>query len=72
MRSMPPNARGVTLQVGHNRRRQPANRRIRSMVESGELGTVVQLEGFHSSPGAHKPGPRRLAHAIPRSARPEA
>jgi predicted dehydrogenase len=46
---------GVALQVGHNRRRQPANRRIRSMVESGELGTVVQLEGFHSSPGAHKP-----------------
>jgi predicted dehydrogenase len=46
---------GVTLQVGHNRRRQPANRRIRSMIEAGELGTVVQLEGFHSSPGAHKP-----------------
>jgi predicted dehydrogenase len=46
---------GVSLQVGHNRRRQPANRRIRSMIESGELGTVVQLEGFHSSPGAHKP-----------------
>jgi predicted dehydrogenase len=46
---------GVTLQVGHNRRRQPANRSIRSKVESGELGTVVQLEGFHSSPGAHKP-----------------
>jgi predicted dehydrogenase len=46
---------GVTLQVGHNRRRQPANRRIRSMIDSGELGTVVQMEGFHSSPGAHKP-----------------
>ena len=45
----------VTLQVGHNRRRQPANRRIRSMIEAGELGTVLQLEGFHSSPGAHKP-----------------
>ncbi len=46
---------GVTLQVGHNRRRQPANRKIRSMIESGELGTVLQLEGFHSSPGAHNP-----------------
>lgn len=46
---------GVTLQVGHNRRRQPANRAIRSMIDSGELGTVMQLEGFHSSPGAHKP-----------------
>jgi predicted dehydrogenase len=46
---------GVTLQVGHNRRRQPANRRIKEMIDAGELGTVLQLEGFHSSPGAHKP-----------------
>jgi predicted dehydrogenase len=25
------------------------------MIDAGELGTVIQLEGFHSSPGAHKP-----------------
>jgi predicted dehydrogenase len=48
-------AAGVTLQIGHNRRRQPANRRIKAMIEGGDLGTVMQLEGFHSSPGAHRP-----------------
>jgi predicted dehydrogenase len=47
---------GVVLQVGHNRRRQPANRRIKEMLDAGELGTLIQLEGFHSSPGAFKPG----------------
>jgi predicted dehydrogenase len=46
---------GVVLQVGHNRRRQPANRRIKEMVEAGDLGTVLQMQGFHSSPGGHKP-----------------
>lgn len=46
---------GVTLQIGHNRRRQPANRRIRSMIEKGELGTVLQLEGVHTAAGGHKP-----------------
>jgi predicted dehydrogenase len=46
---------GVVLQVGHNRRRQPANRRIKAMIEAGELGTVLQLEGMHTAPGGHKP-----------------
>jgi predicted dehydrogenase len=46
---------GVVLQVGHNRRRQPANRRIKEMVDAGELGTLLQMEGFHSSPGGFKP-----------------
>ena len=44
---------GVVLQVGHNRRRQPANRRIKAMIDAGELGTVLQLEGMHSAPGGH-------------------
>jgi predicted dehydrogenase len=44
-------AAGVVLQVGHQRRRQPANRRIRAMIDSGELGTVVALEANYSSPG---------------------
>jgi predicted dehydrogenase len=48
-------AAGVTLQVGHNRRRQPANRRIKSMIDGGHLGTVLQLQGFHSAAGGHKP-----------------
>jgi predicted dehydrogenase len=41
--------------VGHNRRRQPANRRIKAMVEGGELGTVLQLEGVHTAAGGHRP-----------------
>lgn len=45
----------VVLQVGHNRRRQPANRRIKRMIESGELGAVLQLEGTHHAPGGHRP-----------------
>jgi len=46
---------GVVLQVGHNRRRQPANRRIKAMIDAGELGAVLQLEGMHSGPGGFKP-----------------
>jgi predicted dehydrogenase len=46
---------GVVLQVGHNRRRQPANRRIKAMIETGELGTVLQLQGMHGSPIGFKP-----------------
>lgn len=43
---------GVVLQVGHNRRRQPANRRIKEMIGSGELGTVTMLEANQSVPNA--------------------
>jgi predicted dehydrogenase len=46
---------GVAVQVGHNRRRQPANRRIKAMIDAGELGTVLQLEGMHTAAGGHKP-----------------
>lgn len=45
---------GVVLQVGHNRRRQPANRRIKAMIDGGELGTVLQVEGNQSVPGGHR------------------
>ena len=45
---------GVVLQVGHNRRRQPANRRIKAMIDAGELGTVLQLEGNQSVPGGFR------------------
>lgn len=37
-------AAGVTLQVGHHRRRQGANREIKKMIESGALGQLHQLE----------------------------
>jgi predicted dehydrogenase len=46
---------GVVVQAGQNRRRQPANRRIKAMIDSGELGTVLQLEAMHSAAGGHKP-----------------
>jgi predicted dehydrogenase len=46
---------GVVVQVGHNRRRQPANRRIKAMIDAGELGTVLQLDGMHTASGGHKP-----------------
>ncbi len=44
---------GVVLQVGHNRRFQTANRRIRRMIAAGELGVVHQVEANMSAPTAH-------------------
>ncbi len=46
---------GVTLQVGFNRRRHPAVRRIKAMIDDGELGTLLQIEGFHSAAGGFRP-----------------
>ena len=48
-------AAGVVLQVGHNRRRQPANRRLKQMVDSGELGTVHYAEANLSHPKGLNP-----------------
>ncbi len=48
---------GVTLQVGHNRRRQGANRRIREMIDGGDLGMLHQLEANLSLPLGQNPGP---------------
>ncbi len=42
---------GVVLQVGHQRRRQPANRRIKQMIDDGTLGDVVALEANYSGTG---------------------
>lgn len=41
---------GTVLQVGHNKRRQPANREIKRLLDSGSLGTVVTLEGHQYGP----------------------
>jgi predicted dehydrogenase len=41
---------GVSVQVGHNRRRQPANRRLAEMVGNGELGTLVEVSAVHHAP----------------------
>lgn len=41
---------GVSLQVGHNRRRQPANRNMSMMVESGDLGDLIEVIAVHHAP----------------------
>jgi predicted dehydrogenase len=48
-------AAGVVLQVGHNRRRQPANRRLKQMVEDGELGMIHYAEANLSYPKGLNP-----------------
>ena len=49
---------GVVLAVGHGRRRQPANRALKALIEADALGRVVQIEGNVSSNSgfAMKPG----------------
>lgn len=44
------NAAGVVLQVGHNRRRQPATRRLKHMIDDGDLGVIVYAEANMSLP----------------------
>jgi len=48
-------AAGVVLQVGHNRRRQPANRRLKEMVDNGELGMIQYAEANLSYPKGLNP-----------------
>jgi len=40
---------GVTLAVGHNRRFWPSMRALRDIVVSGELGTILHIEGHNSN-----------------------
>jgi predicted dehydrogenase len=40
---------GVTLAVGHNRRFWPSMHALRDIVASGELGTVLHVEGHNSN-----------------------
>jgi predicted dehydrogenase len=42
-------AAGVELAVGHNRRFWPSLRGLREIVASGELGTILHLEGHNSN-----------------------
>ncbi len=46
---------GVVLLVGHHRRRQGANRRIREMIDAGELGMLHALEANLSNPNGQNP-----------------
>jgi predicted dehydrogenase len=40
---------GVTLAVGHNRRFWPSMRALREIAASGELGTLLHIEGHNSN-----------------------
>jgi predicted dehydrogenase len=40
---------GVALAVGHNRRFWPSMRALRDIVASGELGTILHVEGHNSN-----------------------
>ena len=40
---------GVVIGVGHNRRWWPAMRELKRIVDSGELGTLLHLEGHNSN-----------------------
>ena len=45
----------VVLQVGHNRRRQPANRRLKQFIDDGTLGTLHYAEANLSYPKGMNP-----------------
>ena len=48
---------GVTLAVGFNRRFLPALHDLRAMVEAGDLGTILHVEGQFSGPSGLKIAP---------------
>lgn len=48
-------AAGIVLQVGHNRRRQPANRRLKQMIDDDELGMIHYAEANLSHPKGLNP-----------------
>jgi predicted dehydrogenase len=43
------NKAGIALAVGHNRRFWPSMRALRDIVASGELGTILHVEGHNSN-----------------------
>jgi predicted dehydrogenase len=45
---------GVILAVGHNRRFWPSMRALRDIVASGELGTILHVEGHNSNENSQK------------------
>ena len=48
-------AAGVVLQVGHHRRRQPGNRRLRQLIDASGLGVVHLLEATMHVPKYQEP-----------------
>src|SRR5205085_4846158 len=45
---------GVVLAVGHNRRFWPSMAALRGIVASGELGTVLHIEGHNSNENSQR------------------
>jgi len=45
---------GVVLAVGHQRRRSPANRQLKKLLDDGTLGLVAQIEGNMSVDGGFR------------------
>ncbi|HUO45584.1 MAG TPA: Gfo/Idh/MocA family oxidoreductase [Acidimicrobiia bacterium] len=43
-------AAGIVVQVGHQRRRAPGNRKMKSLLEDGTLGHVQVIASHHHSP----------------------
>ena len=50
-------AAGVVLQVGHQRRRTPAERRMKEMVDAGDLGDIEAVHGIQCIPNGYKMPP---------------
>jgi predicted dehydrogenase len=46
---------GIVLQVGHNRRRQDATRRIKALVDDGSIGQIHYVEANLSNPKGQTP-----------------
>lgn len=42
--------KGLVLQVGHNRRRQPAARQMKAWLDEGVLGQLLHLSAIHYAP----------------------
>ena len=58
-------AAGVTLQIGHHRRKSGANRRIKAMLEAGDLGLVHRYEANLSVSSPMKDTWRNSRHEQP-------
>jgi predicted dehydrogenase len=56
---------GIVLAFGHNRRFLPATTQIKSLIDAGDLGTILHAEGNFSGPGGYRyqPGMWRATEA---------
>lgn len=45
---------GIVLQVGHQRRRHPAQRAIRQLIDEGAIGDIQMVEANHSLPNGFR------------------